>query len=101
LDTIRRFWDYTKNNPRSEAFLAQSAYVLPRDYGFAFRRVDDNIWGLWSANTTSTQLWIDANRLLEQYGMDLDVVFETKLENIPITLPHDNLIFWNGTRLNR
>ncbi len=101
LDAIRKFWDYTKDNPRSKTFQAQTAYVLPRDFGFGFRRPGDNIWGLWNSNATSNKLWNDANSLLEQHGMDVDIVFETKLENIPIQLPYRNLIFWNGTTINR
>jgi hypothetical protein len=31
--------------------------------------------------------------------MNIDIVYATKIENIPITLPYSKLIFWNGTTL--
>lgn len=101
LDKIKKFWDYTKTNPRSGEFHAKRAYVLPTDYGFGFRRPDDTVWGLWPADALSAKIWNDTNTLLQQYATDLDVVYETKLGTIPIALPYSQLVFWNGTTLKR
>jgi hypothetical protein len=101
LDAMKRFWDYTKSNPRTEKFTANAAYVLPMDYGFGFRGPDDNTWGLWPTNALSAKIWNDTNNLAQQYGINLDIVYATKIENIPITLPYSKLIFWNGTTLER
>jgi hypothetical protein len=101
LDAMKRFWDYTKSSPRTGNSTANVAYVLPMDYGFGFRKPDDNTWGLWPADALSAKVWNDTNSLVQQYGMNLDVVYETKIENIPITLPYSKLIFWNGTTLER
>jgi hypothetical protein len=99
IDAMKRFWDYAKSSPRTGEFLADTAYVLPMDYGFGFRGPNDNTWGLWPADALSAKVWNDTNNLVQQYGMNLDIVYATKIENIPITLPYSKLIFWNGTTL--
>ncbi len=44
----RRFWQYTKDNPRPANLLdGRVAFVLPKDWGYGFRGPDDKIWGLW------------------------------------------------------
>ena len=48
LDAIKQFWQYAQANPRNDnSDIERSAYVLPKDYGFGFRRPNDRIWGLW------------------------------------------------------
>jgi hypothetical protein len=73
---------------------------LPRDWGFGFRRPDDNIWGLWPADSIAPKVWNDTQQLLTTNGMNLDIVYETRIDNVPITLPYKTLIFWNGTTVN-
>jgi hypothetical protein len=97
LDAMRRFWDYAKTNPRSTVDPANTAYVLPRDYGYGMRRPDDTIWGLWSADELSPKIWNDTTALLAEYGSRLDIVYETRLGSQVINLPYNRLIFWNGT----
>ncbi len=101
LDAMKQFWDCTKNNPRSEVYPADTAYVLPRDYGFGFRNPNDTIWGIWSADALAPKVWNDTNSLLATYGSKLDIVYETKLDGESITLPYSKLIFWNGTITER
>lgn len=101
LDTMKKFWDYTKSNPRNGEFQVKTAYVLPRDYGFGFRGPNDNIWGLWPADALSEKVWNDTEMLLRLNGKDLDIVYETKLGEVPITLPYNELVFWNSTKVAR
>ncbi len=101
FDAIRRFWDYSISHPRSMAYHAQTAYVLPSDYGYGFRGPSDNIWGLWPANELSAQVWADAVALLDEYNMNLDFVYQTRIDSVPATLEYDTLVFWNGTIVKR
>jgi hypothetical protein len=70
--------------------------VLPRDYGYGFRGPNDKIWGKWE-DPLSSRVWNDVNNLLPTYMLNLDVVYETETVDLPINLPYDKLIFWNGT----
>jgi hypothetical protein len=101
IDAFKKFWNYMNACPYSEKGSEKTAYVLPRDYGFGFRGPDDRIWGLWGPDALSPIIWNDANSLLKTYGTRLDIVYETKFDNVPIQLPYDQLIFWNGTTISK
>jgi hypothetical protein len=101
LDAMKKFWNYTKTNPRDQVYPADIAYVLPHDYGFGFRTPNDTIWGIWSADELSPRIWNDTNDLLSTYSSRLDIIYETKLDGESINLPYKTLIFWNGTTIQK
>ncbi len=96
LDKMQLFWNYIQENPQPKQNI-DVAYVLPKDYGFGFRRPDDSIWGLWGPDELSPIIWNQANSLLETYNSQLNIIYETayptKLENYKRT------VFWNGTTM--
>jgi hypothetical protein len=97
LNAMKNFWKSAKDCQQPKQDPAQTAYVLPQDYGYGFRGPSDTLWGLWPADTLSPKIWNDTNNLLTTYGMKLDIVYETRTGSIPINLPYKTLIFWNGT----
>lgn len=49
FDALKRFWNYVKNHLLHEIYGPEPkriAYVLPKDYGWAFRGSRDKVWGL-------------------------------------------------------
>jgi hypothetical protein len=98
LAALQQFWQYVQNNPRTDSEADnRMAYVLPKDYGFGFRSVNDRIWGLWPADNQSATIWNDANRLAAQYGPNFDIIYEDDLQgNVSV---YSKLLFWNGTVL--
>jgi hypothetical protein len=101
VEVIKDFWNHVKNNPRNGAYTANTAYVLPKDYGYGFRGPDDKIWGLWEADELTLKIWEDVNSLLVEYGSNLDIVYETKIADESIDFPYNKLIFWNGTIIEK
>lgn len=101
FDAMKRFWNYMNTGHDTEKFQAKTAYVLPRDYGYGFRGPNDRVWGLWEADALSPKVWNDVNALLGQYGMNLDIVYETRIYVQRTNLPYDRLIFWNGTIMEK
>ena len=99
LNAMKSFWNYIQNHQQPKPHSAETAYVLPMDYGYGFRGPNDTIWGLWPSDALSPKIWNDVNSLLATYGLNLDVVYETKTDGIPINLPYKTLIFWNGTTI--
>jgi hypothetical protein len=102
LDAMRRFWTYAAANPRLQEDPATIAYVVPSDYGFGFRGPDDTVWGLFSADALSAQIWNDiglnnTNSLIAQYGQKLDIVHPTLIDGLQVRPLYDKLIYWNGT----
>jgi hypothetical protein len=101
FEAMKQFWTYSKNNPRPEMFSADTAYVLPRDYGYGFRGPDDKIWGLWEADELAPIVWNEANNLIAQFGLNLDIVYETLIYEKTVDLPYHKLIYWNGTSIEK
>jgi hypothetical protein len=94
---MRLFWAYTKLSPTPKEYPADNAYVLPKDYGFGFRGPNDKIWGVFPADALSPVIWNASNSLIKNYGIKIDIVYETKIDHTPINLPYEKLIYWNGT----
>lgn len=101
LLAIRLFWTFTQLSPTPQEYPADIAYVLPRDYGYGFRGPDDKIWGYFPADALSPVVWNASNRLIRNYFFNLDIVYMTKIDDVPINLPYEKLIYWNGTLIER
>jgi hypothetical protein len=67
FDAIKNFWGYIKEHPRDYGMIkGETAFVLPKDYGWGMRREDDLIWGLWPADSLSPIIWDKMNKLIER-----------------------------------
>ncbi|MDR0461468.1 MAG: hypothetical protein LBH62_08625, partial [Nitrososphaerota archaeon] len=55
---------------------AKAALVLPENYGWGIRHPNDNIWGIWSTDDTSQEIWSQLQNRIDQHGLKLDIVFE-------------------------
>jgi hypothetical protein len=91
---MEEFWDYVQNHPeRYGQMRGRVAFVLPRDYGWGLRRLEDNVWGLWPADEKALVIWERLHWLLDRYGLELDVVYEDAAfdyEN-----KYAKIYFWN------
>jgi hypothetical protein len=101
LTAIKLFWTYTRLCPAAQEFPAETAYVLPKDYGYGFRGPDDRIWGYFPPDALSPVIWNASTSLIREYGIRLDIVYETKIGDKPINLPYERLIYWNGTIIEK
>ena len=92
---LRDFKQYTLENPRGNEYNKDRvAFVLPKDYGYGFRGPDDKIWGLWEADSFSTDLSVKLGALLEQHGKKLDIIYN---DGLKLDSTYNKYIFWNGT----
>ena len=96
FDALKNFWNYVNNNPQANgANHGKVAYVLPEGYGFGFRISNDTIWGIWNADDLSSKVWDDANKLINQYGSNLDIIYNDPQHMNEIVSRYDKLFFWN------
>ena len=99
LDAMKRFWRYTQNNPRGPIIdvlaSTQTAYVLPKDYGWGFRGVEDKVWGLW-VDELSIKIGNEINYLLHTHHIGLDIIYDDPKYYSEFHR-YSKLIFWNGT----
>jgi hypothetical protein len=96
-EAIERFWNEEVQNPSvvNSGAKAEAALVLPENFGWGIRNQNDNIWGLWSADSASQQIWTKLQSLLEQYGSKLDIVYENPA--YPIAGKYSDIFYWNQT----
>ena len=93
--SLENFWNQlvTKSNPNSNQ--AQAALVLPKDYGWGMRRVDDKIWGFWGPDDKSPIIWNNSQTLLNKYGLRLDIIYDDPA--FPIQGNYSKVYYWNQT----
>ena len=95
FQALQDFWTnvVTKSTPTTPH--AQAALVLPKDYGFGMRSPDDKIWGFWGPDDKSPLIWENAQKLLGQYGLGLDIVYDDPA--FPIQGNYSKVYYWNQT----
>lgn len=95
FQALEKFWNQvvTKSSPNSAQ--AQAALVLPKDYGWGMRRVDDKIWGFWGPDDKSTIIWNNTQTLLNKYGLRLDIIYDDPA--FPIQGNYSKVYYWNQT----
>jgi hypothetical protein len=94
---MERFWNYIQAYPREVygKVDGQVAFVLPKDYGWGMRTVEDNIWGLWPADEKAPLIWENMNKLITKYGLRLDIVYDDPRFNF--SEKYSQVYLWNQT----
>jgi hypothetical protein len=95
---LSRFWNdvMTKPNQKTRDFnQAEAALVLPKNYGWGMRNPADSIWGFWGPDEKSPQIWEISRKLLDQYGLSLDIVYDDPA--FPAAGKYSQIYYWNQT----
>ncbi len=96
FQALQNFWQKVVTKSPPNTIRAEAALVLPKDYGFGFRRVDDRIWGFWGPDSKSPIIWNATQFLLDKYGLKLDIVYDDPA--FPVEFGNYSKIFyWNQT----
>ncbi len=97
FNAIKQFNDYVNSNSQNKTSNIQKiAYVLPENYGWGLRNPNDNIWGLWAADEKSQEIWNDLNGLVEEYGYDFDIVYDSPWTEFFAKQHYITLYRWDG-----
>ena len=93
---MQQFWNHTQQHPEEYGKTeAQAALVLPKNYAWGMRRLNDRIWGYWGPDEKSQQIWELSQDLLDQYGLSLDIVYDDP--DFPIADMYQEIYYWNYT----
>jgi hypothetical protein len=96
FDAMESFWE-TIHSPQQgslEKVEAEAAFVLPKDYGWGMRRVNDNIWfPKWGSDNQSSLIWEKMNKLTERYGLKLDIIYDDP--RFGYEEKYSNIYFWS------
>jgi hypothetical protein len=97
FNALERFWNnITKTDSRADFSKPEAALVLPQYYGSGMRRPDDTIWGFWGPDEKSLPIAKITDKLLEQYGLGLDIVYADPA--YPISeVNYKTIYYWNST----
>lgn len=95
---LEDFWNEVVQSPEVEhgSIKAEAVLVLPENYGWGMRNPKDKFWGLWDADKNSEQIWDLRNQLLQEYGFNLDIVYED-MEYPIINSNYEQIYYWNQT----
>jgi hypothetical protein len=96
FDALEKFWHKIQTDQNHNAISAQAVLVLPKNYGWGMRNPNDNIWGLWSADEKSPQIWNATRILLDRYGSQLDIVYNDPMFSVKDK--YSEIYYWNATR---
>ena len=97
FEAIEMFWDYMQENPDRYGMLrAEAVLVLPKNYAWGMRRVEDRIWGYWGPDEKSEQIWELSQHLLSEYGFSLDIVYEDS--SFLVEEHYQKVVYWNFTK---
>jgi hypothetical protein len=100
FEAIEKFWnDITEKSAAQngldatrDSSKAEAALVLPRSYGWGMRRPDDRLW-YWGPDEKSAQVWEISRKLLSQYGLSLDIVYDDPA--FPVAAKYPQVYYWN------
>jgi hypothetical protein len=90
---MQKFWNDISTLKVKD--VAEAALVLPQDYGWGMRSAQDLIWGLWKPDSTSAQIWTISRKLLSEYGLNLDIVYQDPA--YPVQGRYKIVYYWNQT----
>lgn len=97
FDAIEEFWNYIQKNPDQHGIIkAEAALVLPKNYGWGMRHIDDKIWGYWGPDEKSQQIWNSSQELLANYGNNLDIIYEDS--GFSIDEKYKETYYWNSIK---
>jgi hypothetical protein len=92
---LEKFSNYvmatSKMRTLSDEGKADSVLVLPSNYGLGLRRADDRIWGYWGPDDKTAQVWDTSQKLLAQYGVRLDIVYDNPA--FPVVGKYEHIYF--------
>jgi hypothetical protein len=92
FEALQKFWN---NIPTLQVkSKAEAAFVMPHDFGWGMRSLQDKIWGIWAPDSASLQIWNDKEKLLAQYGTRLDIVYDDAQFPIEGKM-YQHVYFWN------
>ncbi len=96
FEALRQFWNDAVNHKISHnSIVANTAFILPNNYGWGMRNPTDRIWGFWGPDEKSPLIWEQSRRLLAQYGLSLDIVYDDP--NFSVAEKYRQVYWWNSS----
>ena len=95
FDALERFWSKIHTGFQQPAYSAETALVLPKNYGWGMRNPNDTIWSFWGPDEKSPQIWNITRTLLGRYALRIDIVYDDS--RFPLENKYTKIYYWNST----
>jgi hypothetical protein len=95
FQALQNFWSQVVTKQTPNTVHAEAALVLPHNYGWGLRNIDDKIWGFWGPDDKSPLIWNISQTLFNKYGLRLDIIYDDPA--FPIQGNYTKVYFWNQT----
>lgn len=95
FSAMQKFWanvqTFKVNN------VVEAVLVLPPNYGWGMRTQQDLIWGLWKPDSYSAQIWLVTHKLIAEYGLNLDIIYQDP--RFPVQGKYPQIYYCNQTAI--
>jgi hypothetical protein len=101
LEAMQRFWQYIHSFSRASygEVTAQTALVLPADYGWGMRRstyiTEDKIWGIFPEDARAPQILHNVEWMESHCNLQYDIVYD--YPQYDYGKMYSSVIYWNST----
>ncbi|MCW3999441.1 MAG: hypothetical protein NWE93_04310 [Candidatus Bathyarchaeota archaeon] len=95
FQALQTFWTQVATKYPPSLPHAEAALVLPKDYGWGMRSVDDKIWGFYGPDSKSPLIWSSLQKLQTRYGLALDIIYDDP--KYPTMGNYSAVYSWNQT----
>ncbi len=94
---LERFWKEVVQNSDvlPGGVKAEAVFVLPKNYGWGLRNIQDTVWGLWTPTEEAQQAFSRLKGALVKHDLRLDIVFEDPA--FPLDEKYTSVYYWNQT----
>jgi hypothetical protein len=96
FEALQKLWADINNDKLTtkHGSPVEAVLVLPQNYGWGMRHVEDRIW-LWGPDEYSPVIWDISQKLVDMYGINLDIVYDDP--QFPVADKYDEIYYWNQT----
>jgi hypothetical protein len=94
-NALKHFWSYMQQNPdKNGVYKADTAVVLPQDYGFGFRSPSDSVWQYHSSDNWTQKLFFDITNYVNTHRSTVDVVYNDQEFQSAIQNKYRTVLNW-------
>src|SRR5512133_2792120 len=78
FEAVKTLWNkvVTNANEVKGSIQADAAVVFPYNYALGGRWAEDNVWGIFKADTRTMQMWTAMQSAIETHGLKLDILYD-------------------------
>ncbi len=77
FQAVELFWKNVVNYPNvvQGSVKADAVVILPANYGYGGRWMEDHIWGIFAPDNQTRQIWNTMQSALQEHGLQTDIVY--------------------------